>query len=100
MESMRRAKLVLQVSRIGKLRDELAYYRALAMHPGVPRMSRWLLVGAIAYLLSPFDLIPDFIPIIGQLDDVVIVPSMIWLALSFVSRETKDRIRCELAIRQ
>jgi uncharacterized membrane protein YkvA (DUF1232 family) len=96
MDSTARAKQGSQVSRIEGLRDEVAYYRALATHPTVRRLSRWLLAGAIAYLLSPIDLIPDLIPVVGHLDDVVIVPAMIWLALSLVPRETKERIRYEL----
>ncbi len=97
MDTTHRPQRWLLMSRIGKLRDELSYYRALAMHPTVPRLSRWLLAGAVAYLVAPIDLIPDFIPIIGHLDDIVIVPSMVWLALSLVPRETKDRIRRDLA---
>ena len=87
----------MTASQISRLREELSFYRALATHPTVPRPSRWLLAGAIAYLLSPIDLIPDFIPVIGHLDDVVIVPGMIWLALALVPRETRDRVRRNLA---
>jgi uncharacterized membrane protein YkvA (DUF1232 family) len=85
------------VPRIGKLKRELSYYRALAIHPHVPRLSKWLLAGAIAYLLSPIDLIPDFIPVVGYLDDLVIVPGMIWFALTLVPREIKAGIRRDLA---
>ncbi|MEO8419277.1 MAG: DUF1232 domain-containing protein [Methylophilaceae bacterium] len=42
---------------------------------------------AIGYLLLPFDLIPDFIPVIGHLDDVVIVPGLIYLALKMIPHE-------------
>lgn len=42
---------------------------------------------AIGYLLLPFDLIPDFIPVIGHLDDVVIVPGLIYLALKMIPNE-------------
>ena len=44
-----------------------------------------LLAGAVAaYALSPIDLIPDFIPIIGLLDDLLIVPAGIWLVLRMI----------------
>jgi uncharacterized membrane protein YkvA (DUF1232 family) len=47
-------------------------------------MARWLLGAAVAYALSPIDLIPDFIPVLGHLDDVLIVPLLVWLALRIV----------------
>lgn len=47
-----------------------------------------LLIGVlVAYALSPIDLIPDFIPIIGYLDDLLILPLGIWLALRLVPKE-------------
>ena len=42
---------------------------------------------AIGYLLLPFDLVPDFIPVIGQLDDLLIVPGLIYLALKMIPDE-------------
>jgi len=53
--------------------DCLVLLRRLAADPRVPRSRRFLLVLGIAYLAMPFDLVPDFIPIAGQLDDVVVV---------------------------
>ena len=42
---------------------------------------------AIAYALSPIDLIPDFIPVLGMLDDLIIVPFFIALAVRFIPKE-------------
>jgi uncharacterized membrane protein YkvA (DUF1232 family) len=53
--------------------------------------------GATAYLLSPIDIIPDFIPILGQLDDLVIVPSMIYGALAFIPASVKAECRKKAA---
>ncbi len=58
----------------------LALYLA-ARHPQTPAMARLLIVVVVAYPLSPIDLIPDFIPVLGLLDDVVLVPAGIWLAV-------------------
>lgn len=74
-------------------KQELVYYRALFTHSRTPRISRWLLGGAIAYLVSPIDIIPDFIPILGQLDDLVIVSSMIYAALAFIPARVKMECR-------
>jgi uncharacterized membrane protein YkvA (DUF1232 family) len=53
-------------------------------HPRTPLFAKILLGLAVAYLLLPFDLIPDFIPVVGQLDDVLIVPGLIYLALKMI----------------
>jgi len=63
------------------LKARLIYYRAVYSHPQTPLLSKALLWVALAYLVTPFDIIPDFIVVIGHLDDLVIVPGLIWLAL-------------------
>ena len=45
----------------------------LAREPRVPRWRKLLLVALVGYLAMPFDLVPDFIPVAGQLDDVILV---------------------------
>lgn len=64
-----------------RLKQELLFYRALQQHPRTPKLAKALLWLAIAYVLMPFDLIPDFLPIIGQLDELVIVPLLLLFAL-------------------
>lgn len=68
----------------GKLRNYgLALYLA-RRDPRVPTVARVLIVVAIAYAVSPIDLIPDFIPVLGYLDDLVVLPLLVWLALRMV----------------
>ena len=64
-----------------KLKAEFEFYRRLQQHPQTPKLAKALLWLAIGYLLMPFDLIPDFFPIIGQLDEVIIIPLLLYFAL-------------------
>jgi uncharacterized membrane protein YkvA (DUF1232 family) len=57
----------------GLIPDCLILFRRLLGDERVPRRSKLLVAALIGYLAMPFDLVPDFIPIAGQLDDVVIV---------------------------
>jgi uncharacterized membrane protein YkvA (DUF1232 family) len=50
-------------------------------HPGTPWQAKALGVFVVAYALSPIDLIPDFVPLLGYLDDVLLLPGLIWLAI-------------------
>lgn len=52
--------------------------------PGTPFLVKALCVFVVAYALSPIDLIPDFIPVLGYLDDVILLPGLIWLAVRLV----------------
>ena len=65
-------------------RQTLTLYHA-ARDPGTPWHARLAAGLVVAYALSPIDLIPDFVPVLGYLDDVIIVPAAgIWLALKLV----------------
>jgi len=59
-----------------------------ARDPDCPRRLRWVTLALVAYALSPIDLIPDFIPILGWLDDLVILP----LGLAWVLRRMPPEV--------
>jgi uncharacterized membrane protein YkvA (DUF1232 family) len=53
-------------------------------HPRTPWYAKALGVFVVAYALSPIDLIPDFIPVLGYLDDVLLLPGLIWLTIKLL----------------
>jgi uncharacterized membrane protein YkvA (DUF1232 family) len=55
-----------------------------ARHPRTPWYAKLLLVAIVAYAVSPIDLIPDFVPVVGLLDDLVLLPLAIALALRMI----------------
>jgi uncharacterized membrane protein YkvA (DUF1232 family) len=55
--------------------------------PTVPWYARVLSVCVLAYLLSPIDLVPDFLPIVGHLDDLIVVPAGLWLVIRLIPPE-------------
>ena len=72
--------------------DVRALYLAAA-DPRVPRLAKIVAIGVAAYALSPIDLIPDFIPIFGYLDDLVILPLGIMLAVKLVPSDLMAEFR-------
>jgi len=72
--------------------DVLALYLA-AFDPRVPRLAKVVAVCVAAYALSPIDLIPDFVPILGYLDDLVILPLGIMLAVKLVPADLMAEFR-------
>jgi uncharacterized membrane protein YkvA (DUF1232 family) len=58
---------------IQQIPNSVRYAREMLKDSTTSRKSKLALIGLIAYLLSPIDLIPDFIPVVGQLDDILLV---------------------------
>ena len=50
-------------------------------HPATPWYAKAMGAFVVAYALSPIDLIPDFIPVLGYLDDVILLPALIWVTV-------------------
>jgi uncharacterized membrane protein YkvA (DUF1232 family) len=61
--------------------------------PGTPLLAKILIGFTVAYLLSPIDLIPDFIPVLGLLDDLVIVPLLITLSVKLIPEKILEEAR-------
>ncbi len=63
--------------------ETFALYLA-ARHPRTPWYAKLLVAGIVAYAFSPIDLIPDFVPILGYLDDLILIPMGIAVAIKLV----------------
>ena len=62
-------------------------------HPRTPWYAKALGLFVVAYALSPIDLIPDFIPVLGYVDDVILLPVLIWLTVKGSAHETEKIVR-------
>jgi uncharacterized membrane protein YkvA (DUF1232 family) len=72
--------------------DARLLWRALK-HPQSPAWLKWGTLGVLLYLVSPIDLIPDFIPVIGLMDDIILVP----LAINWLLKRLPAHIRNDIA---
>ncbi|APV48850.1 hypothetical protein BWI17_03650 [Betaproteobacteria bacterium GR16-43] len=73
--------------RVRRLKLETHALYLAARDPRTPWYAKWLVGGVVAYAISPIDLIPDFIPVLGYLDDLVLVPLGIAVAVKLVPQE-------------
>ncbi len=64
-------------------------------HPATPLAAKILATVVVAYALSPIDLIPDFIPVIGYLDDVILIPIGIYFTLKLIPPPVIDECRVQ-----
>jgi len=69
------------------LPDLVRLIARLVGDPTLPRAAKIALAAAMVYLASPIDLIPDFVPVLGYLDDLILVPLGIWFALRLIPPE-------------
>jgi uncharacterized membrane protein YkvA (DUF1232 family) len=84
---------------VGKtLKSELKVYRLVLEDRRTPTLAKIMLALAVGYLLLPFDLIPDFIPIFGHLDDAIIVPALVIVAVKMIPQEVLTEARLKANI--
>jgi uncharacterized membrane protein YkvA (DUF1232 family) len=70
--------------RARRLKGEVVALVLAARHPGTPWYAKVFLVAIVAYALSPIDLIPDFIPVLGLVDEIILLPLAIALAVKMI----------------
>lgn len=87
---------------IGRLRDwarrikrDVVILWLAARDPRTPWQLKLLACAVAAYALSPLDLIPDFVPVLGYLDDLLIVPAGVWLALRLIPPRLTEDLRAQ-----
>jgi len=66
-------------------------------HPGMPLLPKLFALLVVAYFLSPIDLIPDFIPVLGYLDELILLPVCIYFILKLVPEPVLKDCRAEAA---
>lgn len=81
------------------IKRDLVVLWLAARDPAVPWLAKALALAALAYALSPIDLIPDVIPVLGQVDDLIFVPVLIWAALRLIPVDLRVALR-ERALRE
>jgi len=67
-----------------QIKQDLVTLYVAARDPRTPRLAKAIALFVVAYAVSPIDLIPDFIPVIGLLDDIILVPLSIMLAVRLI----------------
>lgn len=80
-----------------RFKRELQLYRNILADPRTPRLTKILLGSAVAYAVTPVDIIPDFIPVVGHLDDAIIVPALVYLALKTIPKPLLEEHRRALS---
>ncbi|WP_041081663.1 YkvA family protein [Thermotoga profunda] len=79
--------------KIAELNSTIAALYLMRRDKRVPKRSKILISIAIGYILSPIDLIPDFIPFLGQIDDLLIVPALVGMALRSIPKKVFEEYK-------
>jgi uncharacterized membrane protein YkvA (DUF1232 family) len=87
-------------ARAKQLKAEVHALYLAARHPETPWYAKVYLVAIVAYALSPIDLIPDFIPVLGFLDEIILLPFAIALAVKLVPDAVMSECRTRTAQQQ
>lgn len=80
-------------AKLKSLKKEIIAIYYAYQNPEVSILPKIIIIFTLGYALSPIDLIPDFIPILGYLDDLVIIPALISLSIKLIPKEIMDESR-------
>lgn len=76
-----------------KLKRDVGALWLAARDKRTPKLAKFVALATAAYALSPIDLIPDFVPVLGLLDDLILVPVGLWLALRLIPPDLMAEFR-------
>lgn len=82
-----------QKEKLRQLAEDIPALCLAMKEKNTPFLAKILAGTAVIYALSPIDLIPDFIPVIGYLDDLILLPLLVALTLKLIPDETFERCR-------
>jgi uncharacterized membrane protein YkvA (DUF1232 family) len=90
-----------KVMKYGRLAGKTTVYYSLllfytAKSPEVPKSSKMIIVGALSYLIFPVDLIPDFIPVVGLVDDASVVAAAVYKVISHIDDDIKRKAKVKM----
>jgi len=80
-------------ARARQVKVDLIALSLAARDPRTPWYAKLIVAGAVAYALSPIDLVPDFIPVIGLIDDLILIPIALAIAIRFIPDEVLAECR-------
>ena len=80
-------------ARARQVKVDLIALSLAARDPRTPWCAKLIVAGAVAYALSPIDLVPDFIPVIGLIDDLIFIPIALAIAIRFIPDEVLAECR-------
>jgi uncharacterized membrane protein YkvA (DUF1232 family) len=80
-----------------RLKNDVVALWFCTRHPRAPFIAKALAAALVAYAFSPIDLIPDFIPVLGYLDELILLPAGIWLVLKLVPQDVLAECREQAA---
>ena len=80
---------------VRKLKEDIYTLYLAYRDPRVPFYAKVVLIITVAYAFSPIDLIPDFIPVLGYLDDLLLLPLGIWLSIKLLPPEVVAEYRAQ-----
>lgn len=79
-----------------KWKGEIIFMVELLKHDKVPKLAKILVFTLLSYIFSPLDIVPDFVPIFGHWDDLVMIPLIMWFVKRITPQSVIDEVKQEI----